>query len=65
MHIEKYTIHVKDTGSRKPFKMTLDENCPQDVHKKAYDRLNNYQEIVKITDYSGDTVYTIDAGFIK
>lgn len=61
--LEKYTIHVKDTGSKKPFKMTIDENYPQDAHQKAYNKLNNYQEIVKITDYTGNSVYTIDAGF--
>jgi len=61
--LEKYTIHVKDTGSKKPFKMTIDENCAQDAHQKAYNKLSNYQEIVKITDYTGNTVYTVDAGF--
>jgi len=65
LFIEKFTIHVKDTASKKPFKMTIDENCPQDAHQKAYNRLTNYQEIVKITDHEGNTVYTLDAGFIN
>jgi hypothetical protein len=65
LFLEKYTIHVKDTGSKKPFKMTIDENHPQDAHQKAYNKLNNHQEIVKIMDYTGNTVFTSDVGFVN
>jgi mannose/fructose-specific phosphotransferase system component IIA len=65
MYIEKYTAHIKDANTRKSFKIILDENTPQDAHKKIFNRLNNYQDIVKITDNFGGTVYNQDAGFIN
>jgi hypothetical protein len=63
MSIEKYTIFVKDLNNKKNFKFIIEEDCPWQVHKKAYDRTSNYQEISKITDHEGTVVYDINAGF--
>ncbi|NBP15623.1 hypothetical protein EBU95_14720 [bacterium] len=65
MFIEKYTAHIKDSTTKKSFKIVIDENTPQDAHKKLFNRLNNYQEIVKIVDHSNNIVYNVDAGFIN
>lgn len=64
MSIEKYTIFVKDLANKKSFKFIIDEDCPLQVHKKAYARTTRHQEITKITDHSGNTVYDMDAGFV-
>jgi hypothetical protein len=65
MHIEKFTAHVKDTLTKKSFKITMDGDCALEAHKKFYNKLNNYQEIARITDASNATVYDLDTGFIN
>jgi hypothetical protein len=65
MYLDKYTFHVKDNTTKKTFKIVLDEDTPQDAHKKIYNRLNYYQDIVKITDHEKNVVYNIDTGFIN
>lgn len=65
MFIEKYTAHVKDMTTKKSFKIVIEENTPQEAHKKLFNRLNNYQEIVKLIDGSNNIVYNLDAGFIN
>ena len=65
MHIEKYTAHVKDTLTKKSFKLTMEGDCPLEAHKKFYNKINNYQDIVRITDASNSTVYEIETGFIS
>lgn len=65
MHIDKFTAHVKDTLTKKSFKVVLDEDCALAAHKKFYSKLNNYQDIVKITDALNNTVYDINLGFIN
>jgi hypothetical protein len=47
MFIEKYTAFIKDTTTKKSFKLIVEENTPQDAHKKVYNRLNYYQNILK------------------
>jgi len=63
MYIEKFTIFVKDLVNKKSFKFIIEEDCALQAHKKAYNRTNNYQEIVKITDYQGALVYDVNSGF--
>ncbi|NDG33568.1 hypothetical protein EB118_26370 [bacterium] len=65
MHIEKYTAYVKDTLTKKSFKLSMDGDCPMEAHKSFYNRINNYQEIVKITDASNATIYDSNTGFIN
>lgn len=65
MYIETFTAHVIDLTSKKSFKIVLDENDPQEAHKKIYNKLNNYQEIVKLTNHDNEVVYNIDSGFIN
>lgn len=64
MYIEKYTIFVKDSVNKKSFKFVIEEDCPLQAHKKAYNRTSNYQEIVKITDHLGGLVYDVNSGFV-
>lgn len=64
MHIEKYTVFVKDLVNKKSFKFVVEESCPLEAHKKAFNRTSNYQEIVKMTDYNGNMVYDINSGFV-
>jgi hypothetical protein len=65
VYIDKFTAHVRDLTSKKSFKIVLDGNDPQEAHKKIYNRLNNYQEIVKLTNHENEVVYNIDTGFIN
>lgn len=65
MYIEKYTAFVKDSTTKKSFKITLDENTPEEAHKKFYNRLNYYQDIIKIEDYEKNVVFDKDKGFIN
>jgi len=65
MYIEKYTVYVKDLASKKVKKIKIDENHAWEAHKKAFEDTHNLkQEISKITDYLGNTVYTINSGFV-
>jgi hypothetical protein len=65
MYIEKYTVYVKDLASKKVKKIRIDENDAWEAHKKVFDDTHNLKhEISKITDYLGNTVYTINDGFI-
>ena len=43
MFIDKYMFHIKDNTTKKTFKILIDEDTPQDAHKKIYNRLNHYQ----------------------
>ena len=65
MYIDKYTFHVKDNTTKKTFKITLDEDTPQNAHKKIYNRLNYYQDIIKVEDFEKNTVFDPDRGFIN
>jgi len=65
MFIEKYTAFIKDNTTKKSFKIVLDENTPEEAHKKIYNRLNYYQDILKIEDFSKDVVFDKDKGFIN
>lgn len=65
MFIEKYTALIKDNTTKKSFKITIDENTAQDAHKKLYNKLNYYQDIVKIVDNEKNTVFDIEKGFIN
>ena len=65
MYIEKYTVYIKDLASKKVKKIKIDENDVWGAHKKAFEDTHNLkQEISKITDYLGNTVYTINSGFV-
>lgn len=64
MFIEKYTVHIKDLTGKKSKKVKIDEDYPILAHKKALDYCNQLtQDIVKIVDFEGNTVYTLDKGF--
>lgn len=63
MTIEKYTVFVRDTTNKKSFKLLIEDNYPQDAHKTAYNKINNYQEIEKIIDNEGSIVYDVKTGF--
>lgn len=63
MNIEKYTLIIKDTTNKKSHKMTLEGNYPQDVHKVAFNKISNFQEIEKMIDASGNVVYDLKDGF--
>jgi hypothetical protein len=63
MYIEKYTAHVRDTTTKKTFKLVVDENTAQEAHKKIMNKLSYYQEIFKINDNDNNTVFELEAGF--
>jgi hypothetical protein len=65
MFIEKYTAFIKDTTTKKSFKLVVEENTPQDAHKKVFNRLNYYQNILKIEDLDKNIVFDTDKGFIN
>jgi len=65
MYLDKYTLHIKDNTTKKSFKIILDEDTPHEAHKKIYNRLNYYQDIIKITDHEKNVVYNMDTGFIN
>ena len=65
MYIEKYTAHINDTLTKKTFKIIIDEDFVQSAHKKIFNKLSNFQDIVKITNFNNETVYSIDSGFIN
>lgn len=65
MFIEKYTAFIKDNATKKSFKIVLDENTPEEAHKKIYNRLNYYQDILKIEDFGKDIVFDKDKGFLN
>lgn len=63
MTLEKYTVFCKDSTNKKTFKFVIDGDYAQDVHKEAYNKLNNFQEIEKIIDNEGNIVYDLKNGF--
>jgi len=64
MFIEKYTAYIKDLTGKKTKRIKIDENDPVTAHKKALDSCNELtQDIIKIVDFEGNTVYTLDKGF--
>lgn len=64
MFIEKYTVYIKDLTGKKSKKIKVDENDPISAHKKSLDFCNQLtQDITKIVDFEGNTVYTLDKGF--
>jgi len=65
MFVEKFTASIKDSLTKKSFKIVIDEDYVHQAHKKLYEKLNNFQEISKITDYSGNVVFDIKSGFIN
>lgn len=65
MFIEKFTAYIKDSLTKKSFKIVIDEDYPHSAHKKLYEKLNNFQEISKLVDYSGNVVFDIKSGFIN
>jgi len=61
--IEKYTVFTKDITNKKSSKFVIEGNYPQDVHKIAFNRISNFQEIEKIVDALGNEVYNLKDGF--
>jgi hypothetical protein len=64
MFIEKYTAQIKDNTTKKTFKLTIDENTPEEAHKKIFNRLSFYQDILKIEDFEKNVVFDLDKGFL-
>ncbi len=64
MFIEKYTAQIKDNTTKKTFKLTIDENTPEEAHKKIFNRLSFYQDILKIVDFEKNVVFDLDKGFL-
>ena len=66
MFIDKYTVHIKDSTGKRSKRIKIDENDPIAAHKKALDSCNQLnQDIIKIVDFEGNTVYTLDNGFYE
>ena len=64
MFIEQYAVIVKDIHSKKNKKYKIDANTAVDAHYKALSYCNELnQEIIKISDASSNTVYTLTNGF--
>lgn len=64
MFIEQYTVIVKDIHSKKSKKYKVDANTASEAHRYALRYCNELtSDIIKITDASNNTVYTLTNGF--
>lgn len=65
MYIERYTAIIKDIHTKKNKKVKIDANTEHEAHKKALSFCNELtQDITKLVDGEGNTVYTINNGFV-
>jgi len=64
MFIEQYTVIIKDIHSKKNKKYKIDANTVVDAHYYSLKYCNELtHDIIKITDASNNTVYTLTNGF--
>ena len=64
MHIDKFSVLVKDLHSNRSKRIKVDADDAQEAHKKALSYCNELtQDIVKIVNANNDVVYTLADGF--
>ena len=64
MHIDKFSVLVKDLHSNRSKRIKVDADDAQEAHKKALSYYNELtQDIVKIVNANNDVVYTSADGF--
>jgi len=65
MYIDKFTALVKDSFGKKLKRIKIDADDVYSAHKLALEQCNELtQDITRIIDGEGNTVYTLDKGFV-
>jgi hypothetical protein len=64
MHIDKFSVLIKDLHSNRSKRLKIDADDAQEAHKKALSYHNELtQDIIKIVNANNDVVYTPADGF--
>jgi len=64
MVIDRFTVLVKDVQGKKIKRVKIDADDVFSAHKSALDHCNALtQDITKIINADGETVFTLDNGF--
>jgi hypothetical protein len=65
MHIDKFSVLVKDVHSKRSKRIKIDADDAQEAHKKALTYYNELtQDIAKIVNANNEVVYTLADGFV-
>lgn len=65
MYIDRFTALVKDVFGKKIKRIKIDADDVYSAHKLALEQCNELtQDITKVLDAEGTTVYTLDKGFV-
>ena len=62
---DTYTIYIENVADKVKREIKVEDTSPMDAHKTAYMKVARYEEINKITNSNGDTVFELDKGFKK
>jgi hypothetical protein len=64
MYIDKFIVSIKDAFSKRNKNVAISADSVHDAHYKALAQYNELtQDIVKITNYEKEVVYTLERGF--
>ena len=62
---ETYTVYIENSVEKSERTLNLNGSSPMNVHKDAYMKSSQHEEIRTIEDSDGKTVFDVDHGFLS
>lgn len=65
MYLDRYQVSIINPSQNSTRRTSVEANTPQEAHKKVFSKIHDQvEEIVKITDFEKNIVYTNLDGFL-